>query len=568
MPFDVDRVHEYLRQVALDPREPTAWGPRRDHVRSPAATRIAALAAESGLLLHHYEHRSHRELPDDWVPPDRSDLADPPRWENGVLPERKYQSFRHDQAIGGFHPGQRGKWTAHELCHGLVGFAWGTGATRFFHATAGRLAELLPVTLWYFLDEAFARRCPAHEQDPALYRSFCAACERAAASDPDDAGARERIEAGRRYLERELAAIARSRRLGRPVPQLHATLDLSSDGVAYAAAHGDRLASEAFRRWADLFLVAGGGWSPTIDDLEARVIEVARGFQGDAPAPLARTAGDGRARWIAQDVAWNLTTVWHDTSGDAADALWRLIEGLAGADAASLDERLRRVVAGYGDLEDEWVLPPIREVLAVGYPVIDGFGSSFRTLADGVRSALPLTAHLIDLDALVPAFAEADLAAPSRDFFGDRFVRFLARDHAGPLLDLARYEAAITRPGPVDETAVLGLEGRDARVRLADGLAVAWFDTDVVALAERVDDGEVGAEDGVLVGDDPIPTARSALVVGRVGGGDLLVLDVSEEAGRALDALGDGAELALSKDEADSFRMLGILVPAAWAETR
>ena len=35
--------------------------------------------------------------------------------------------------------------------------------------------------------------------------------------------------------------MARSRREGRPVPHRHGTLDLASDGVAYAVAHGLRL---------------------------------------------------------------------------------------------------------------------------------------------------------------------------------------------------------------------------------------------------------------------------------------------------------------------------------------
>jgi hypothetical protein len=56
------------------------------------------------------------------------------------------------------------------------------------------------------------------------------------------------------------------------------------------------------------------------------------------------------------------------------------------------------------------------------------------------------------------------------------------------------------------------------------------------------------------------------LILGRVGGGDLLVLDVSVEAATAIEALGDGAILAMSADEAESFKMLGILVPAAWRE--
>jgi hypothetical protein len=573
MPFDVDRTHEFLRSLAVSPPTPSVWGPTADHLRSPAAARIATLAAQTGLRMHHFEHRAHRDLPEDWIPADRLDLGDPPRWENGVLGERKYHSFRHDQAIGGFHPGQRGKWTAHELCHALVGFAWNPKATPFFHATAGRLAELLPVTLWYFLDEAFAARCPIHTDDPALYRSYCPHCERHTGLRADDRGARHRLVEAKHFLDRELAAIAKTRRTGRPMPHLHATLDLCSDGVAYAGAHAARLRSDAFVRWAELFLVEGGGWSSTIDALEARVLDVARSFEGVEPMPLAPSAAHGAARWILQDVAWNLTAIWHDTSGDAAEDLWRVIEGLAegipetlGGPPPDVPALLRAAVAAYHVIEEEWVLPPTAEVFAVGYPLVDGLGSSIATLTDGVRSAMPLTADLVDLEALVPIFAERDLRAPSRAFLGERFCEFLGSQYRGALIDLARYEAAITRPGPVDANAILGDNPNDPRVRLADGLQVVWFDTDVVALAERVDDGEVGAEDGTLVGDTPIVLRRSALILGRVGDGDLLVLDVSPEAAAAIDALGDGGVLALGADEVESFRMLGILVPAAWHE--
>ncbi|MCA9539361.1 MAG: hypothetical protein KC620_10770, partial [Myxococcales bacterium] len=108
--------------------------------RSPAAAVIGRLAAESGLLLAHFEYRHHLPLPDAWGAADRPDLGGEPHWSAGRLVEPKYGVFRHDEPVGGFHPGHRAKWTTHELCHALVGFAWHPEATPFFLTLAARLA--------------------------------------------------------------------------------------------------------------------------------------------------------------------------------------------------------------------------------------------------------------------------------------------------------------------------------------------------------------------------------------------------------------------------------------------
>ena len=142
--------------------------PAHELLRSPASQAVGRLAMQSNLLLSHFEHRVELALPEEWLPTDRPDLGETPVWQNGVLPEAKYQAFRHDRISGSFHPSHRAKWTGHELCHGLVGFAWKPSASRFFHALASRLAEVLPVALWYFLDEANLRRCPSHQGGAAL----------------------------------------------------------------------------------------------------------------------------------------------------------------------------------------------------------------------------------------------------------------------------------------------------------------------------------------------------------------------------------------------------------------
>ncbi|MCA9546622.1 MAG: hypothetical protein KC613_19590, partial [Myxococcales bacterium] len=118
--------------------------------RSPAAALVGRLAAASSLRLSHFEHRLHLPTPFAWADPDRPDLAGVPTWQGGRLQEHKFQHFRGDNPVGSFHPGHRAKWTAHELCHGVVGFAWAPTATPLFHTLAARLNEVVPVALYYF----------------------------------------------------------------------------------------------------------------------------------------------------------------------------------------------------------------------------------------------------------------------------------------------------------------------------------------------------------------------------------------------------------------------------------
>lgn len=572
MPFDpavaADRLADLARRPPASPHGWPAGAPHGELVRSPAALRVATLAAADGLFLFHHELRHHAELPDDWVPAERADLADPPAWADGVLPERKYQQFRHDLPIGGFNPGHRAKWTTHELCHGLVGFAWRPDATPFFHATAGRLAELLPVTLWYFLDEAFLRRCPVHTDEGALFRAFCPDCDAVAAPRLDDSDAARRLADGRRFLDRELAAIARTRRLGRPVPHVWATLDLCSDGVAYAGAHAARLSSEAFRRFAALFLVDDGGVVSSLDALEARVVAVAAALAGgDDPPPLAPTPAHGRARWTLQDVGWRLLSVWHDTGGACADALFGVIERLAAAVPATRDPdedatavtaaALRRALSDYEALAEEWTLPPTDDVAAVGYPLIDDHGVAWSSLEDGVRSAAPLAAARLGerFAGEVRAFAAAD--RPRRAPLPLRWSEHLDHAVGGAIADLARYEAALRTAAPADADALaLGPDGDGDAVRLAGGMRVWRFSIDVVDWADALD-----------AGDEPEPEARdTALVIGADPLGDRVVLDVSPPTADALVALGDGGQLDIAPDEAQALRRLRALVPARWAE--
>ena len=526
----VDSVLTALHEKTLGAPE-GGWpsgAPDHEFLRSPAAARVGQLASREGLFLFHYEHRAHVST-FSGVP----DGVDPsPEWVDGVLPEPKYASFRHDLAVGSFHPGHRAKWTTHELCHALVGFAWAPDAGRLFHATAARLAELVPVALWYGLDEVRLRRCPAHAGKGPLYRTFCRACEAAAEQRALGSGQGDRrfIAEALRFVDAELAAVAKTRRLGRPVAHRWGTLDLCSDGLAYAVGHESRLNGASFHRFAEAFLVKGGGWVDTLDDLEARAVAVFDALCGQEPlAPLTPNANEGRWRWTAQDLAWRLYVVLDAIEGDRAKSLEGILEDLAGR--PSSERAVQAAVEAYAALAGEGDLPPAEVVLAVGYDLPGGFGRTAAQVVDGLASVVPLTLTLLE-DArpdVVDRFVQDDV--PVRIPLGDRFAGALS----GDLAELARYESALrtVRSDPTIWTMEAG------SIWEASPEAVVFHGpTDWVRLAERAESGGVAlSPEGRLRTLDDEPVALDAphgLGIARDASGGLVVAELPPEVALAL----------------------------------
>ena len=149
-------------------------------------------------------------------------------------------------------------------------FGYKPDASPLYLATAGRLARAVPVVSWYFLDEIRLRRCPVHQGGGALFRTFCAECEAAASATEADATMVRRLTDAAAFMDRELAAVAQTKRLGRPIEHQWATINLCSDGIAYAHAHGARLRSDVLARYAERFL-PGGVHLLALDELEQRV---------------------------------------------------------------------------------------------------------------------------------------------------------------------------------------------------------------------------------------------------------------------------------------------------------
>ncbi len=446
--------------------------PPAELARSPAAAAIGRLAAESGLFLFDYEARVQLELPEHWLPLGRPDLGVTglaPTWDRGVLPESKYLSFRHDLLLGSLHAGHRAKWSAHELAHGLVGFAWAPDATRLFHALAARLAEALPVALWYFFDEAGLVRCWRHAAQTEVGPAYCAACDEAAArgggSGPRSGVSRSGPEdqrwwaRGREFLVRELAAVRASIAAGRPVATPHGGVDLMGDGLSYAAAHAERLRSPEFQSYVLRFCAGdGSGRHASLEALATRVEAVAAAMVGEPPA------GGALAPWtanhVACDLGWRLLQIGAETDGECDAELERLIDRLAAhahtpvsgsarrADPA-FEATLNHVVTAYEALHADYELPSPEDVFALGYPLVRGYGRSVSQIRAGLATVCPqaLAALGPDADAVVRAFVQSGAEDPRRTPLGVRFAAFVARSGAG---ELARLEAAIGHAAPPD----------------------------------------------------------------------------------------------------------------------
>ena len=501
-----------------------------------AGARTFALARESALFLGHFEHTAWVDLPPAWELPDRPDLGEVRPWEAGVLAETKFRHFRLDRMVGSYHPGQRAAWTAHELAHKLVGWAWWPGITRLELATCARVAEALPVALWYFFDEAGRRRCPVHDEVDAWGATYCAACEAAAAAGPrpPDAHDAVRIADGWRFLERELAAAGESLRVGAPVPTPWRRVDLCSDGLAWASAHAPRLDDARSRRWLTTFVRPGEGHHASFAALVARVQEVAAAIVEGAA--LARWSG-GAADWVLQDAAQRVTQVAALVDGEAGAALDGVLT------EAARDRRVEGLVHGYAEVAAAYELPAVQDVFAVGYAV-PGVDRAPGSLGEALVSGFPHTTRL---------WGEAGVAAAAQvlhdeDDWGR--VRFVRR---------ARSAFAAAEP----------------RLRQLAAVEAALADAPAVDLAALALAPDVGPDDALGLGAvelADLPTGwRRALRgggFGRDGAATVAVLRGADNAAAIVElspaasalARGEGSADALSPDERGMLVGLGVFV--------
>ncbi|MFT7579183.1 MAG: hypothetical protein ACI9MR_000845 [Myxococcota bacterium] len=516
--------------------------PTEELTRSTPTARLAHLAQASELFMMHYERRLQLEPPEHWLPRGRPDLGHIEPWRAGVLAESKYVSFRHDQLLASFHPSHRAKWTGHELLHGLVGFAWRPNASPFFNALAARLAEVLPVALWYFLDETDLRRCERHAGQGALFGVFCAQCEAAASAGPAQHGEKRWLDEGRAYVERELASVRQAIALGRPTTHRFATLDLMSDAMAYTAANHERLASDEMARFVGAFFNkdashGGDGHHDSLESLMVRIESLLGTLIDGTPSAAWR---GGRARWIAQDLGWRLIQVESETDGAAAVALDVLVDALA---ENPTEAGVRQVLADYTALAQEWVIPDARDIFAVGYALPLGYGIAEHQLAEGLATVVPQTLKALagQADAVIQDFVQTDLT-PSRTPLAARFVGHLKTrtDILGETLQTALVEATVAHAPAADATeTTFGWEGGVEETMALSASALLMSEAEPPLVIRRASDGN-----------------------------DVDVYAVPVEAMDALASLrmtpADPAQLGLEPALINALVSAGILVPARW----
>ncbi len=518
---------------------------RVEAAATEAGARVFALAEAAGVGRSHFEY--HVVLPDPWAPEGRPDLGEIGAWNNGVLPETKFRHFRLDRPLGSFHPGQRAKWTAHELCHQLVGFAWWPGMSRLHIATMARVAEALPVALWYFFDDMGRARCPDHVAVDAFSEPFCRACERLAGAEAvDDPNAESRLDAGRAFLSREIDGALRGLGEGRVVHTPWNSIDLASDGLAWSSAHGARLQSATFAEWMEAFQGWGSGWRRSLDELVAGIDALAGHLAGGDPPVVPLCPPAARA---AADLAWRFLVIRRGLAmrnKKGREFLDKLVLRLKDGEPASA------VAAAYAEAPRG--LPSQEVACAVGYAIgpESTLGLGFEQVAQGIESALPATV------AVLRAHDQLD-EAQARFFAADRAVRRpLARRFADslppgtPVAELANLEAALADPGPapLDALALAPDLSEDTPLRLGTSVEIVTTEHDVVPM---------------LQGFAPAPGPATTVVV-RGADGLPRVVPLSAWAARHCERMWAGQVAPIPPDEGGERRALVEL--GAWVAAR
>ncbi len=561
--------------AALEPGDGAALTvpgcPPHELLATPAAARAGLLAARIGRGFSHHELRVRLPMPDGLEPEQAVwEGGTVPSWQRGVLAEPKYFSFFLDGPHSPFNPNHRGKWRSHELLHGVVGFCWHPGLTRFELYLGARIAELLPVVHWYGLDEMFRPRCPLHV-DAGPPRHTCPACEDAARTpfwaQDRQAGlpaARAWAEQSRDHLQLEWQAILDELDGGERVstrPRLRcgdATVDGSSDAEGYLLGHWNRLTAWSFGAWVERFLQPGIDHEPGPQALALRMARTLHAMTSGRinvdPVRQQRLAD----RRLLQDLGYRLLLLIEpsDSGGPVESGLLPQVDALAQACAGLLDDNDAASVRDIQPLVEAALktvdrladhLPP-GQAAAVG-----ALGYRWRLRAACLDAGLEQVVAGLD-DALPASFAEL----PDREEVAWRFVdsthfdgvgslaaRFAAWWQAedGPDLDAMRLEAALRDLPARDHDAELFTVLPDddqlaqglvvpPRLRLNGSLRRLWVDPEVLGPGEegtdRLDElGRVelalawlGPEAGILELDQALADAIDAIDAGRAPDAD------------------------------------------------
>lgn len=459
----------HLRALGVEALEALAAAaglPLGEVLASPFAARAVAMAVGAGACTVQHELRTPLDWPEE-LSADPAVAADPHGyWDRGVLHAGKYRSFMQDEPFATYNPNHMAKWGPHELLHRACGFFWRAGASRWEFYLTARLNELVPVVLWYGLDEVarldrlgFDRAREAADRDAPLPRCLWW-------TEPEDAlrarvaGSIHSLREGLAHFAAETAAVDREIGEGRVVPVEHPFLDASSDAIAYVVGHYERLASERIARLGEAVWTGTPDVDPQVRSYRARVEAVLnRLLFGDLVIDLERAACL-RAGMRVRDLA--LRTVLHprwaerrggaalDAAGDAVRACFaeaeapapsarrsrELEEGACAALLASLPRSASAAVAACAWPPDP--LEPSRSEAIAGFAAVD-----VELLLDGLRSLCPGT--LEALEALEWDPLELACLPRSRTDLAERIRAVVEPRRLQWLTDLLAFELAIAR---------------------------------------------------------------------------------------------------------------------------
>ncbi|MGB0645571.1 MAG: hypothetical protein ACPGQS_00275 [Bradymonadia bacterium] len=418
--------------------------PASELARSTSASRVALASDASGLFLTHFESRFHLDAPETWNAPDRPDLAGTAYWARGQRIEPKYAHFRYDAPLGSFHPSHRSKWTTHELCHGLVGFAWRSNQSRFYHHAAARLSEVVPVALWYFFDEVDVNRCDTHAEKGLLFGELCAQCEIASHTPTHRNPDSSLIHRGVQFVQDEVNAVFHSIESGQMVEHRYQTLNLARDGAAWATAHEGRLNSTLYAWFRELFLTPTQGAFSSLEELAQRVLDVTEHL---ATGRVLKPWSADRNTWIAHDIADRMLTICAQCEGEAHDQLKTMIVALADAPT---ERGINHAIEAYESLFDDFYIPPPAECFGVGYQLPKGYGHHHETLMEGIKSACPESTKALGerLKTMTTSFSSQRTAI--RRGLALEFAAYSTAHVSAFEASLLAYEAMMAHPLPID----------------------------------------------------------------------------------------------------------------------
>lgn len=507
---------------------------------SPFGARAVALAANAGAALVQHELRAviawHEELGDDDAVRDENHGV----WDRGVLGIGKYQSFLQDDPLSSFNPSHMAKWTPHELLHRVGGCCWRPGMPAWELYLGARLNEIVPVVLWYGLDEIARRdsvgfvraewtRSPAVRPEEVAWRKDPATwpgiAERAVAL----------VRRTLAHFEREIAAVQAELSTGRRHFASADGLDSASDATAYVVGHSARLADRAVARCLERVVAEPGDRSPYVDEYLERIEQLFDALLfGDLALEwdVARCRRDARLLrdWFqrAAHLGWAEFRPCVPLLADAAAAI-------AGAEVGSVPDLAdwhRRLSAAIHSSDAASVVFETGARWPTGMPTL-----ALRQLTDGIDSLAPLARREADAaeTGWIERFARSGHLA-ARAPLGTRLLGFFA---ATPALDEARamleLELAIARADARSDDAVERLSASADELPGRLDLAQVWASEAFVM--ETI---EAAAFERHAQAETPFDPPPTGLLIGGYNGG-VSIVPVWPPLASVWQSLGDSA---------------------------